>query len=110
MTAETPAPADLLGLWESHRQLELAPRSEPTVFLATMTDGAQVNHIPVITGGKGQIALRDFYQDHYFPGLPRDLACQSVFRSSGDGRVIDEWILDFTHDIRMDWLLPGVEP
>jgi hypothetical protein len=33
-----------------------------------------------------------------------------VSRTIGQGRVVDELILRFTHSIRMDWILPGIEP
>jgi carboxymethylenebutenolidase len=33
-----------------------------------------------------------------------------VSRTIGQGRVVDELILRFTHSIRMDWLLPGIAP
>ena len=30
--------------------------------------------------------------------------------SVGNNRVIDEFVFTFTHDIVMDWMLPGVRP
>ena len=34
-----------------------------------------------------------------------------MFQAAGDNdRVVDEFILNFTHDVAMEWLLPGVEP
>ena len=33
-----------------------------------------------------------------------------VSRTIGQGRVVDELIMRFTHSIRMDWLLPGIAP
>ena len=33
-----------------------------------------------------------------------------VSRTIGQGRVVDELIMRFTHTIRMDWILPGIEP
>ena len=34
----------------------------------------------------------------------------SVSRTVGQGRVVDELIMRFTHAIRLDWLLPGIPP
>src|SRR5207302_8000516 len=31
-------------------------------------------------------------------------------RTVGQDRVIDEMIFAFTHDIKMDWMLPGIAP
>jgi len=33
-----------------------------------------------------------------------------VSRTIGQGRVVDEIIVRFTHSIRMDWFLPGIPP
>ena len=33
-----------------------------------------------------------------------------VSRTVGQGRVVDELVVRFTHTIRMDWILPGVPP
>src|SRR5262245_15537442 len=33
-----------------------------------------------------------------------------VSRTIGQGRVVDELIMRFTHTIHMDWLLPGIPP
>jgi hypothetical protein len=32
-----------------------------------MVDDAYVNHVPVMTGGYGKTALRDFYSRHFIP-------------------------------------------
>ena len=31
-------------------------------------------------------------------------------RTIGQGRLVDEIVLRFTHTIRMDWMLPGIPP
>ena len=33
-----------------------------------------------------------------------------VSRTIGVDRVVDEMVFEFTHTIKMDWMLPGVEP
>ena len=33
-----------------------------------------------------------------------------VSRTIGQGRVVDELVIRFTHTIRMDWMLPGIPP
>jgi carboxymethylenebutenolidase len=33
-----------------------------------------------------------------------------VSRTIGQGRVVDESVMRFTHSIRLDWLLPGIPP
>ena len=36
-----------------------------------MSDAAQ-NHVPVVTGGVGREALRDFYSRRFIPKMPLD--------------------------------------
>ena len=56
-TILSPAQQVLQQLWEEHLRNEFATcNTEDT--LATMTDSAYVNHIPVMTGGVGKEALR----------------------------------------------------
>ena len=111
MTAESEG--RLLSLWQEHQKLELgqpAP-SQGEPLLSTMTDDAQVNNVPIITGGQGRSELRNFYSEYFLPGLPGDLEITPVFQTAGDNdRVVDEFILNFTHNVAMEWILPGVEP
>jgi hypothetical protein len=51
-----------------------------------------------------------FYRDHFIPRMPADLEFELISRTVGQNRVIDEEVLRFTHDVEMDWLLPGVAP
>lgn len=69
-----------------------------------------VNHVPVMTGGRGPDELLEFYGQHFIPKMPADTKITPVCRTVGQARVIDEIIFQFTHDIEMDWMLPGVAP
>ena len=42
--------------------------------------------------------------------MPPDTAMTPVSRTIGADRVVDEMVFEFTHTIRMDWMLPGVAP
>jgi carboxymethylenebutenolidase len=42
--------------------------------------------------------------------MPPDAELQLLTRSVGQNRIIDEFILRFTHTVRMDWFAPGIEP
>ena len=76
--------------------------------LATMVDDAYVNHIPVLTGGVGKEALREFYSKRFIPQMPPDTEVTPVSRTIGTDQLVDEMIFKFTHTTRMDWMLPGV--
>jgi carboxymethylenebutenolidase len=108
-TSPTPAPQALAAVWEAHLAGEFAARSVAET-LATMTEDAHVNHVPVLTGGVGRAACGDFYGRHFIPQIPPDFETVPVSRTIGAERVVDEVVLRCTHTVRMDWLLPGVEP
>jgi carboxymethylenebutenolidase len=75
-----------------------------------MVEDAYVNHIPVLTGGVGRDELREFYSKRFIPQMPPDTAMTPVSRTVGADRVVDEMVFEFTHTIRMDWMLPGIAP
>ena len=100
---------DLEKLWDEHTKYEFAtPDVEAT--LATMVDDAYVNHVPVMTGGKGKTALRAFYGTDFIPCMPPDFKMTDVSRTVGENRLVDEMVISFTHTIEMPWILPGVKP
>ena len=78
--------------------------------MATMVAEPYVNHVPTMTGGYGQSELLRFYANHFIPTLPRDIKLVPISRTVGSDRLVDEFILCFTHDIEIDWMLPGVAP
>ena len=75
-----------------------------------MVDDAYVNHVPVLTGGSGKPALREFYASHFIPKMPPDLEMVLISRTIGNEQLVEEMVLKFTHSIEMDWMLPGVPP
>jgi len=100
---------DLTHLWEEHTKHEFSSRDTEST-LATMVDDAYVNHVPVMTGGVGQDQLREFYSQRFIPQMPPDTSMTPVSRTVGTDRVVDEMVFEFTHTIKMDWMLPGVAP
>jgi carboxymethylenebutenolidase len=100
---------DLNKLWEEHTADEFITR-DTEATLATMTDDAYVNHIPVMTGGRGKTALRYFYSRDFIPAMPPDTSLTSVSRTVGEDQLVDEMVFSFTHTQEMPWMLPGVAP
>src|SRR5262249_54002508 len=78
--------------------------------LATMTAEPHVNAVPLMVGARGRRELHDFYANHFLNQIPADLETVSVSRTIGQGRVVDELILRFTHAIPMGCILPGAPP
>jgi carboxymethylenebutenolidase len=99
----------LEAIWAEHIQHEFATRSTEDT-LATMVDDAYVNHIPILTGGVGKQQLREFYSKHFIPQMPPDTTLTPLSRTIGDDQIVDEMIFQFTHTIKMDWMLPGIPP
>jgi carboxymethylenebutenolidase len=108
-TAFTPEERRLIDLWERHMRYEFTVRDAART-VDTMSDDNYVNHVPVMTGGRGREEMLEFYGRHFIPKMPADTRITSVCRTVGQERVIDEIIFSFTHDIEMDWMLPGVTP
>jgi carboxymethylenebutenolidase len=64
----------------------------------------------VLTGGVGRDELREFYSQHFIPKMPPDLTITPISRTIDDDRLVDEMLVQFTHTVVMDWMLPGVAP
>ncbi|MFL6212401.1 MAG: dienelactone hydrolase family protein [Blastocatellia bacterium] len=96
-------------LWDEHVKHEFSTKhTEDT--LATMVADAYVNHVPVLTGGVGHEQLRTFYAERFIPQMPPDTHMTPVSRTVGSDRLVDEMVFEFTHTIKMDWMLPGLAP
>lgn len=100
---------DLVALWEEHIRHEFDTRDVPAT-MATMVAQPYVNHIPTMTGGVGYSQLARFYSHHFVHQNPQDMKITSISRTAGSTQVVDEFIMSFTHDTEIDWLLPGVKP
>jgi len=100
---------ELNQMWEEHCKHEFATR-DVNATLDTMVDDAYVNHVPVLTGGVGKPALREFYSKDFIPTMPPDTTMRPVSRTIGEDGLVDEMIFTFTHSQEMPWMLPGVAP
>jgi carboxymethylenebutenolidase len=100
---------DLSTLWDRHTELEFGTRSAEAT-METMVAEPYVNHIPTMTGGVGYKDLLRFYANHFIPKTPVDTKLVPISRTIGADRVVDEMLFCFTHDIEIDWMLPGVAP
>jgi len=109
MSDEKMPAAELERLWAEHLKGEFETKDVEST-LATMVEDAYVNHMPVNTGGRGKAALRAFYRDDFIPSWPGDVQMTPINRVVGDGQLVDELRVTFTHDRPMNWFLPGVAP
>jgi len=99
----------MVALFEKHVGAELAGDLDTT--MATMSANPHLNHVPTMAGGVGQAGVRAFYRDHLVGKFfPPDVKMQSVSRTVGEDRLVEEIFISFTHTTVIDWLLPGVRP
>ncbi|MBW4534397.1 MAG: ester cyclase [Pleurocapsa minor HA4230-MV1] len=105
----TPAQEFLQELWEEHLRYEFDTHNTEDT-LATMVEDAYVNNIPVMTGGVGKPALREFYSKYFIPQMAPDTELTPISRTIGNDRLVDEMVLKFTHTVQIDWMLPGIAP
>jgi carboxymethylenebutenolidase len=108
-SSRTDSRSDIGAVFDAHVAAEFVQR-DLNAAMATMTDDPYVNHVPVMTGGVGFDAVRDFYGRHFIGKWPEDTTIAPVSRTVGADQVVDELVISFTHDIEMDALLPGVAP
>ena len=99
----------LSSVWQTHLAAEFDAKDADQA-VATVSADAYVNLIPLMVGARGRDAVREFYATHFLSQLPPDIEVVPVSRTIGQGQVVDEMIIRFTHSIRMDWLLPGIPP
>jgi len=58
-------------------------------------------------GGDGKEELHEFYAKYFLLQIRQDTEMVPVSRTIGQGRLVDEMVVRFTHTIPMDWMLPG---
>ena len=100
---------DLSALWDLHTMHEFGTR-DVDATMKTMVSQPYVNHIPTMTGGVGHDSLKRFYKHHFIPTTPADTRLVPISRTIGADRLVDEMLFCFTHDIEIDWMLPGIAP
>jgi carboxymethylenebutenolidase len=99
----------LNDVWNEHLRAEFYAHSADEA-VATMVANPLVNQVPVMIGGDGKEEVYDFYARYFLPQIPPDIETVPVSRTIGQGRLVDEMVLRFTHTIPMDFILPGIPP
>jgi len=107
MSKPTFAPQTLLATWQQHTYAEFVLK-DADAALATMTEDPYVIAIPSGASGVGRIAVREFYVNQFLPSIPPDFELASVSQTFGDDRIVEEFVVRFTHTLKMDWMLPNV--
>ena len=108
-TALTTEAKKLNDAWEEHVRTEFNTHSADEA-IATMVANPRVNQVPVMIGGDGKEELYEFYAKYFLPQIPPDMEMVPVSRTIGQGRLVEEMVLRFTHTIKLDWMLPAIPP
>ncbi len=78
--------------------------------LACLTDDCALTNVPPGTGGTGTDALRRHLAEDVVPHRPADLEFRRLSRTVDQRRLAEEFMVGFTHDRELPWLLPGLAP
>jgi carboxymethylenebutenolidase len=73
-----------------------------------MTEDPYVFAIPSGTGGSGRAGVREFYANQFLPKIPPDFELTSLSQTLDNDRIVEEFVIRFTHTLDMDWMLPGL--
>ncbi|MHB8221083.1 MAG: ester cyclase [Acidimicrobiales bacterium] len=100
---------ELGELFDAHIDAEFQQK-DAAATVATMSADPVVYHVPVVTGGRGRHQVEQFYREHFIPAWPDDVTITPLSRTVQEDRVVDEFIVEFTHTQVMDFWLPGIAP
>jgi carboxymethylenebutenolidase len=96
-------------VWNEHLRAEFSAHSADAA-VATMVAHPRVHQVPVMIGGDGKEEVYAFYSHYFLPQIPPDTEMVPVSRTIGQGRLVDEMVVRFTHTIPMNFMLPGIPP
>jgi carboxymethylenebutenolidase len=105
----TPDEQILNDAWEEHLWTEFDVHNADEA-ISTMAANPRVHGVPVMIGGNGRQELYEFYARYFLPQIPSDIEMVPVSRTIGQGKLVEEMVVRFTHSISMDWMLPGIAP
>lgn len=101
--------ADLGEVFDAHMKHEFVDR-DVEATMRTMVQTPYLINVPTLTGGEGAGGVRSFYERYFVGKMPKDTKVTQISRTVGSDRVVEEVILSFTHDVPLDFMLPGVPP
>ena len=101
------AGADLGAVFDAHVGAEFELK-DIDATMRTMVAEPYVWHVPTLAGATGGEAVRRFYSTQFIGQTPADAVLHPIARTVSADRVVDEFVLEFTHDQEIPFMLPGV--
>jgi carboxymethylenebutenolidase len=99
----------LLEVWQQHTYSEFVLRDAPRA-LETMTANPYVLMVPLALGGQGRDGVLEFYSTKFLAQLPTDFMPIPVSQTIAENTIVEEAVYAFTHDLLLEWMIPGVPP
>ncbi len=99
----------LADVFDAHVRHEFVDK-DVDATMQTMTAEPYLLHLPTLTGGEDRQAVRRFYEQLFVGKWPADTKVVRLSRTVGSEQVVDELLISFTHDVPMEFMLPGVPP
>jgi carboxymethylenebutenolidase len=99
--------ADLGAVFDEHVGAEFDLK-DVDATMKTMVAEPYVWHVPTLAGAAGGDAVRRFYSTQFIGQTPADAVLHPIARTVSADRVVDEFVLEFTHDREIPFMLPGV--
>ncbi len=100
---------DLGSVFDAHVKHEFVEH-DVDATMRTMAPKPDLLHLPTLAGGRGFDQVRSFYGTYFVGKWPADTKVEPVSRTVGRDQVVDELLVSFTHDVRLDFMLPGIPP
>ncbi len=100
---------DLGAIFDEHLRAEFDAH-DAAATMATMSTQPHLYHLPTMLGGNGRDEIFRFYRDHFVTKWPKDTTARRISRTVGEEQLVDELVMEFTHDAPLDALLPGIAP
>lgn len=100
---------ELEKLWEKHLESEFLTK-DVNETMKTMVAEPYLIHIPTLAGGIGYEQVYNFYKNDFIGKFPEDVTLIPITRTIGDNRLVDEFVLRFTHSTVINFMLPHIEP
>ena len=99
----------LPAVWQEHTHAEFVLK-DADAALATMVEDPYVLCIPSGMAAVGRAEVREFYARRFLHCIPPDFKLTPVSQVFGGERLVEEFVVRFTHTLGMDWMLPELAP